>query len=115
MKTWIVIAASLVFSISAFADHHEGMHAGGKGEMKECRKQMMDLCKGKKRGPEMIQCMEENKSKMSAECQQKLDEKKELILFLFILLQIGKMTAQESRFKEEKKKNNDPLSNEELF
>lgn len=81
MKTWILFAASLVFSISAFADHHQemsvGTHAGGKGEMKECRKQMMEFCKGKKRGPEMIQCMEENKSKMSAECQQKLDEKKE--------------------------------------
>jgi hypothetical protein len=46
-------------------------------DTKQCRRQMMELCKDKKRGPELFQCIEANKSKLPTECQQKIEQKKE--------------------------------------
>lgn len=68
MKSWVVVIFC-IFSLSAWADHHEGM--------KGCHKEIKELCKDKKRGPEMFKCMEENKSKISPECLKKFEEKKE--------------------------------------
>jgi hypothetical protein len=70
MKSLVLFLACFVFSGILFAEDHHG-------EMKECHKQMKELCKDKKRGPELFQCMEENKSKLSADCQKKIEEKKE--------------------------------------
>lgn len=63
----LVVFIFCFLSASVWADHHS--------EMKGCHKEVKELCKDKKRGPEMFKCIEENKSKISPECLKKFEEK----------------------------------------
>ena len=51
---------------------HVHAHEGLKG----CHKEIKELCKDKKHGPEMFTCLQENKAKLSPECLKKFEEKR---------------------------------------
>jgi hypothetical protein len=65
MKFLFMCIFTLV-SVVSFAD--EGM--------KNCHKEMKELCKDKK-GRDRFACLKENTAKLSPECQQKIEQKKE--------------------------------------
>jgi Cysteine rich repeat len=70
MKTLLIFVACTVLGFGAFA--------GEKGAMMgKCHKEMKELCNDKM-GKEMWACAKENVTKLSADCQKKLAEKKEM-------------------------------------
>ena len=70
-----------IFSLSAFADHHEGAHGGGHKAGHDhgaCSKDVETLCPAVRGGHgAIVKCLKDNEAKLSAGCGTHIKEAKE--------------------------------------